>query len=150
MKNFFKIFLFPTVFLFSSAFSTALAEGYNLNCLAGGNMGLTYNASTKKVKIHFTPAPQGTRTQGLSHGQCSWPGRKFRSNEPRTICHYNVMDVIVKNNARSFSLSSRRAPYMRKIKDGGYFSMKVTNRNNCMEVLRVNRVDRAVSSSDDR
>ncbi|PID45030.1 MAG: hypothetical protein CSB47_10320 [Proteobacteria bacterium] len=134
------------LFVFSSLLSVAFARGYNLNCLAGGHMGLTYNASTRSVTVSFIPATVGTRDRALSHGQCGWVDRGMRGHEPRKICHYNVTDVVAKNNARSYEISSRQAPYMRKIKYGGHFSLRVVNyQNKCMRVLRVNRFDRALT-----
>jgi len=141
-----------SLFLLSSFFATASATGYNLNCMAGGHMGVIYTAAVQQVEILFTPAISGTRNSALSHGQCSWVDRKLHSNEPRRICHYNIKDVIVKNKASSYKISSRKAPYIRKIKDGGYFSLRVTNdrQRNCMRVLKVNRFDKASTINDNK
>lgn len=140
------------LFLFSSFFATASATGYNLNCMTGGHMGVVYTAAEQKVEILFTPATSGTRNSALSHGQCSWVDRKLRNNEPKRICHYNIKDVVVRNKASSYKISSKKAPYIRKIKDSGYFSLRVINdrQRNCMRVLKVNRFDKASTINDNK
>jgi hypothetical protein len=113
-------------------------KNYTLKCRAGGNMGLKYSAINKKVTVTFTPARTGTKEGNLRAGECSWIDRTLRANEPKNICQSNVNDVLLKVNARSYSATSRRAPYISKIKTGGTFSMKVRNDNNgCMVVQRV-------------
>lgn len=130
--------------LFLACCSTsAHAASYNLNCAFGGNMGLTYDARLQKVTGTFTAATAGTRTQRLNHGQCSWVDRALRAHEPRKFCQRNVRDVVVKMNARSYVLRSRTAPYLRKAQLGGYFSLKVTNSNGCLNVVRVNPFEKA-------
>lgn len=133
--------------LLLASYSTAHAQSYNLNCLAGGNMGVAYNGSANKVTVFFQPAPEGTRYRQLARGQCSWVDRAFRVGEPKKICQFGVRDVVVKVNARSHKFTSRTAPYVHKIKDGGYFSLKVRNVNGCMRVTRVNSFERARSIS---
>ena len=127
--------------------TSAQAASYNLNCAFGGSMGLTYDSTAKKVTGTFTAAPAGTRTRPLSHGQCSWVDRPLRSHEPRKFCQRNVRDVVVKMNARSYILRSRTAPYLTKFQRGGYFSLKVTNKNGCLNVVRVNRFSKAKTIS---
>ena len=123
--------------------ASAQAANYNLNCAFGGNMGITYDARAKKVTGTFTAANAGTRTQALDHGQCSWVDRALRSNEPRKFCQRGVNDVVVKMNVRSYAVRSRKAPYLRQEQLGGYFSLKVSNRNGCLNVVRVNPFKKA-------
>ena len=111
---------------------------YTLFCRAGKNMGLNYLATTKSIAITFKAGKTGTKHGALNQGECSWGDRAFRANEPRKICQSNVKDIVLKINARSFSATSRQAPYISKIKNGGTFSMKVRNDNHgCMVVKKV-------------
>lgn len=128
--------------------TSAHATDYNLNCRLGGDMGHTYNARSQRVTVTFSHANQGTRQQPLRNGQCSWVDRPFRSGEPHKFCQSRVNDLVLKLNARSYSVSSRKAPYLARIKnsnqDGGYFSLKVHNNGQgCMEVTRVNSFRKA-------
>jgi len=134
--------------LFLACCSTsAHAASYNLNCAFGGNMGLAYDAQLRKVTGTFTAASAGTRTRSLNHGQCSWVDRALRANEPRKFCQRNVRDVIVKMNARSYALRSRTAPYLRQAQLGGFFSLKVSNSNGCLNVISVNPFSKATTIS---
>ncbi|CAA6815020.1 MAG: Unknown protein [uncultured Sulfurovum sp.] len=118
----------------------ATPTNYTLKCLAGGNMGLHYSAASKKVTINFSAGATGTRDGNLQRGQCSWVDRRLRGNEPKKICQLNVNDVIMKVRANSYASSSRKAPYISKIKQGGTFSLKVHNDNRgCMVVDKVLR-----------
>lgn len=123
--------------------ASAQAASYNLNCRLGGHMGMTYDSRTKTVTGNFTATTAGTRDRALGLGQCSWIDRPIRGNEPRKFCQRKVNDVIVKVNARSYSLHSRKAPYLAQVKQGGYFSLRVTSKNGCLDVVRVNRFKKA-------
>jgi len=123
--------------------SSAQAASYNLNCKLGGQMRIAYDSGAKKVTGTFTSTSQGTRARSLRSGQCSWVDRPVRGNEPRKFCQRNVRDVIVKVNARSYSLHSRRAPYLAQVKLGGFFSLRVSSRNGCLNVVRVNPFKKA-------
>lgn len=123
--------------------ASAQAASYNLNCAFGGNMGIKYDARANKVTGTFAAASAGTRNQGLSHGQCSWVDRALRGNEPRKFCQRNVNDVVVTMNVRSYAVRSRIAPYLRQQQLGGYFSLRVSNSNGCLNVVRVNPFKKA-------
>lgn len=119
-------------------FQKVKATPYRLNCRAGGNMGLTFEDTKNRIKVTFKAPSQGTRNRSLQPGECSWVDRGFRANEPKKFCQSNVKDIVLKINARSFSTSSRQAPYISKIKDGGKFSLKVHNNNKgCMVVDKI-------------
>ena len=123
--------------------SSSQAASFNLNCRLGGDMGVTYDSRTKKVTGTFSSTRQGTRDRNLGLGYCSWVDRPVSGNEPRKFCQRNVNDVIVKVNARSYSLHSRKAPYLAQVKIGGYFSLRVKSKNGCLDVVRVNSFRKA-------
>lgn len=136
-----KIMALLSVLAFFS--TSAQAATYNLNCRLGGDMGHTYNSRLQTVTVTFSHATKGTRQRSLGKGQCSWVDRPFRNGEPHKFCQSGVNDLVLKMNARSYAVSSRKAPYLARIKksdqDGGYFSLKVRNNGRgCMLVTRVN------------
>ena len=144
LKN---IFVFLLLISGSTIYSNAMAD-YNLNCRAGGHMGLIHNERTNTVTVTFSHAAKGTRNRSLKKGECSWVDRPLRGREPHKFCQKNVSDVIVRINARSFNVTSNKAPYISRLKLGGYFSLRVGNdRNRCLMVSRVNQFNIASTIS---
>ena len=113
-----KSFGFLLLILGSAMYSNAMAD-FNLNCRAGGYMELIHNERTNTVTVTFSHAVKGTRYRALRKGECSWIDRPLRGKEPHKFCQKNVSDVIVKINARSFSVTSNKAPYISKLKNEG-------------------------------
>jgi hypothetical protein len=111
-------------------------KSYTLSCCAGGNLNLTYTQYSQ-LNIRFKSAKKGTRYAPLKQGECSWIDRAFRANEPQKICQSNVNDVVFKTTKQRIKISSKKAPYISKIKSGGIFSLKVYNNNHgCMVVTK--------------
>jgi len=129
--------------------SIAEARDYNLNCRAGGeDMGLSFRAKTNLITVGFSPGNKGTKQQPLKKGECSWVDRGIGEDEPVKFCHGNIDDIIFSYTGKKFSIRSQKAPYVRKVKLGGYFSLKVRNNNKgCLVVARVNSFDKAETTS---
>jgi len=127
--------------LLLTSFSTAKeVQSYTLTCAPSKEMTIAHNRSNdtkNKLVITFKASSKGTRHGRLNHGECSWVDRALRANEPRKICHYNVDDLSFTRNRNGYALSSIKAPYVKNLRVGGKFSLKVTKKNNCLVVTKV-------------
>ena len=112
---------------------TTPAHSYRLNCVAGNSMKTTYFKN--RLTINFKNATNHTK---LKKGECAWHDRILRRNEPRRIC-YGITDFKFVKTSRGYSITSAHATYLKKMKTGGKFSVEVTNRDNCLNVVHVLR-----------
>ncbi len=116
----------------------ATPSSYVLMCKGGGNMSIKYNSSTNKLVVNFHGGSRAGNN-GVAAGSCTWVDRGFRSSEPRKLCQLGVNDVVFQMNGsdKVTSISSSKAPYIKKILRGDTFQVRVYNDGaGCMKVTR--------------
>lgn len=135
----------PLILLSSTLLLTSFSvanetKSYTLTCAPSKNMTIAHNRSNdtkNKLVVTFKAGKMGTAHSRLNHGECSWVDRALRANEPRKFCQYDVDDLAFTRNSNGYSLSSQKAPYVKQLRIGGKFSLKVTKKDNCLVVTKV-------------